>query len=421
MTVLDRPRQTSASLTPGGPGRWGLRARGAGAGVSAAVIGLLTLCLPSLLVWVASPQSSVPWTTAFGIGAHVWLLAHGVDLSAGSARISLVPLLLGALPLTAGAVACRRVLGGLEDTRPARFLGWGALRKDVADVGLGFAPAYAACGLIVSLTSAAAPLRTNPVEALLSSLAVSLGAWVLAVVLDFRGELAGVAPDLADRLRAVLPVFVRRSLRPAVWGACFALLLGAVLALAVAGVHAHRVGQLYSALRPGVVGTTVLSIGQLLALPNVALWGLSWMAGPGFGLAEGSAITWTHSEPGLLPLVPVLGALPDPGPLPTVLRLAVLGPVLVGGVVAWRSIRQVSRLASWQAKAKVTAAACVVAALLLAAGTWLADGSLGARELSAVGADPVLAGLALLWEMLVGATVVVGASQWRAHGWRIRR
>lgn len=421
MTVLDRPSPTSASPATGGPGRWGLRARAAGAGVSAAVVGLLTMCLPSLLVWVASPQSSVPWTTAFGIGSHVWLLAHGVDLAAGAARISLVPMGLAAVPLAIGVVACRRVLAGLDDVRPQRFLSWGALRKDVADVGLGFATAYAACGLLVSLTAGSAQLRTSAVEALLSCLTLALGAWAVAVVVEFRGEVSGVAPDLADRLRTVLPVFVRKAVRPAVWGAACAVVLGAALAVALVGVHAQRVGQLYSALQPGLVGGTVLSIGQLLALPNLALWALSWMAGPGFTVADGSAITWTHSDPGLLPLVPVLGALPDPGPMPGLLRLAVLGPVLVGGLVAWRSIRQVTRLASWQAKAKVAAAACALCALLLGAGTWVADGSLGARELSVVGADPVLAALALLGELLLGAGLVVAVSQWRAHGWRVRR
>ena len=421
MSVLDRPRQTSARPATAGRGRWGLRARAAGAGISAAVLGLLTMCLPSLLVWVASPQSSVPWTTAFGIGSHVWLLAHGVDLAAGAARITLVPLGLTVVPVGIGVVACRRVLSGLEDVRPARFLSWGALRKDVADVGLGFAGAYAVCGLVVSLTAGAAPLHTSAVEALLSTMALAIATWVLAVVIEFRGEVAGVAPDLADRLRAVLPVFVRKALRPAVWGAVCAVLLGAALVLAVIGVHAQRVGQLYSALQPGVVGSTVLSLAQLMALPNLALWALSWMAGPGFAVAEGSAVTWTHSDPGLLPLVPVLGALPDPGPMPGMLRLAVLGPMLVGGLVAGRSIRQVTRLASWQAKAKVAAAACLICSLLLAAATWLADGALGAGQLGFVGADPVLAGLALLGELLVGAALVVGVSQWRAHGWRVRR
>ena len=421
MSVLDRPRQTSARPATAGRGRWGLRARGAGAGVSAAALGLLTVCLPSLLVWVASPQSSVPWTTAFGIGSHVWLLAHGVDLAAGAARISLVPLGLAAVPVGIGVVACRRVLSGLEDERPARFLGWGALRKDVADVGLGFATAYAGCGLLVSLTAGAPSLRTSAVEALLNTLLLAVATWVAAVVVEFRAEVAGVAPDLADRLRAVLPVFVRKAFRPAVWGAVSAVLLGAALVLTVVGVHAQRVGQLYSALQPGLVGGTVLSIAQLMALPNLALWALSWMAGPGFSVSAGSAITWTHSDPGLLPLVPALGALPDPGQMPALMRLAALGPVLVGGLVAWRSIRQVTRLASWRAKAKVAAAACVLCALLLGAATWLADGALGAGKLGFVGADPVKAVLALLGELLVGAALVVGVSELRAHGWRVRR
>jgi hypothetical protein len=194
---------------------------------------------------------------------------------------------------------------------------------------------------------------------------------------------------------------------------------GGVLALADAALHLARIGRLYDALDAGVVGAAVLSVAQLLVLPNLALWAVAWLAGPGFGIAQHSSITVTHSSPGLLPLVPVLGALPDPGPMPAPARLAVLVPVLLGALVAWRSVRAVTRLASWQSKARVTAMACLLCCLAVASLVWLSGGALGALLLRDVGADPLMVGLCLLGEMLVGAAAVVAVSQWRANGWRV--
>jgi hypothetical protein len=175
-----------------------------------------------------------------------------------------------------------------------------------------------------------------------------------------------------------------------------------------------RIGQLYDALGGDPVGISVLSLGQLLALPNVGLWAASWMAGPGFTFGAGTSITWANSNPGLLPLIPGLGALPDPGPLPDRLWLVALVPVTAGALVGWRAVRAVARLSSWQVKATVAAAACTVAALTLTLASLLAGGSLGAARLSGVGAPSPMFGLAVFGELLLGAAVVVGLSHLRA-------
>jgi hypothetical protein len=159
---------------------------------------------------------------------------------------------------------------------------------------------------------------------------------------------------------------------------------------------------------------SVLSLGQVTVLPNVALWAASWMAGPGFGFGEGSAITWAHSNPGLLPLIPGLGALPDPGPLPAGLWLSVLVPVAAGALVGWRALREVARLSAFRVKATTAASACVVAALVLTLASALAGGSLGAGRLGWVGAPTLTFGAAVLAELVLGAAVVVGLSHWRA-------
>ena len=178
------------------------------------------------------------------------------------------------------------------------------------------------------------------------------------------------------------------------------------------GVETVATGN--AALGADPVGLVTLSLGQLMVLPNVALWAASWMAGPGFGLGEGTAITWTHSNPGLLPLVPGLGAVPAPGPFPAGLWLSALVPVAAGALAGWLALGVVTRLSSLRAKAETAGWACLVAALVLTLATAAAGGSLGAARLSGLGAPPLAFGAAVLGELLSGAAVVVGLSHLRA-------
>jgi hypothetical protein len=112
----------------------------------------------------------------------------------------------------------------------------------------------------------------------------------------------------------------------------------------------------------------------------------------------------------MLPLVPVLGALPSPGPLPAIAQAAVLVPVLVGAVVGWRSSRSVpaddddvARLVpSAVLDALVAAVLTAVALMLLAV---LSAGSAGPGQLADVGPSAWRVGLALLGELTAGATV----------------
>lgn len=415
MSLLHRDRRVTATAAPsnvltGGPLLW----RSAVAGSSAAVVSILTIALPALLVWVASAESTVEWTRALSVGSSAWLLANGAPLGSGPATISLTPWLLTAIPLGIAIITARRVLVQLDDVRPRRFRRLGGLRRDVAAVGAAFTASYTAVGLLVALATAGHPLHASLLGAVLGTAAVSALAVLVALALEFRGAIGSVAPDLGGGLRARLPVNLRRAIGPGVWGAFAVFGAGLVLTISAVVAHLHRIGELYDSLGGDPVGISVLSLGQLLALPNAALWGASWMAGPGFAIGQGTSITWSHSNPGLLPLIPGLGALPDPGPLASGLWLVVLVPVAAGALVGWRALNAVARLSSWQVKARVAALACVMAALTLTLASALAGGSLGAARLSVVGAPSLEFGVAVLGELLLGAGVVVGLSHLRA-------
>lgn len=414
MSLLRRDRRvTSTALLPNDLTGGGLRRRSAMAGGSAAVVSMLVIALPALVVWVASAQSTVDWTRALSVGCNIWLLANAAPLVTGQATISLVPWLLAAIPLGVAVIAARRVLQQVDDTRPGRFQRLGGLRRDVVDVGVAFVVSYAAVGLVVALATAGDPLHAKVLSAVLATAVVGVLAVLIALALEFRGDIGSVAPGLFGLVKSRLPVNLRRAVRPGLAGAFAVFGAGLVLTVVVVVAQLSRIGHLYDSLGGDLVGVTVLSLGQLLAVPNVALWAASWMAGPGFAFGAGTSITWSHSDPGLLPLIPGLGALPDPGPMPAWLWLVGLVPVAAGAYVGRRAVRCVARLSSWQVKARVAGAACAVAALTLTLASALAGGSLGAARLSVVGAPSLVFGLAVFGELLLGAAVVVCVSHLR--------
>ena len=415
MSLFDRVRRVPVLGTPSDALSGGsLRLGSALAGASAALVSMLLIALPALIAWAASPQSTVGWPRALSVGSCVWLLANGARLSSGPATISLTPLLLTAIPVVVATMAARRILMQLEDGRPRRFKGWGGLRRDVADATVTFAVSYAAVGLVVALATAGDPLHASLLSAGLGAAVVGLLSVLTALVMEFRGQIGSVAPALAEVLEARVPIHLRRAIRPGLWGALAVFGGGLTLTLMMIVLNLGQIGRLNDALGADPVGLVMLSVGQLMVLPNVALWAASWLAGPGFGLGEGTAITWSHSNPGLLPLIPGLGAMPAPGPLPAGLWLSALVPVAAGALVGWRALRVLTRLSSWRAKAETAASACLVAALLLTLATALAGGSLGAARLSGLGAPSLLFGAAVMGELSLGAAVVVGLSHLRA-------
>lgn len=416
MSLFDRVRRRPANVTPSDAlAGWPLRLGSAVAGVSAALLSVLIIATPVLVAWVASPQSTVEWPRALSVGSGLWLLANGVSLSSGPATISLTPLLLSAIPLVVATIVARRILMRLDRGSAHRLAGRAGLRRDVAEVGLVFASSYVAVGLVVALVTAGDPLHASVLGSVAGTAVVAVVSTLAALVMEFRGQIGSVAPGLAAVMEARVPIHLRRAVRPGLWGAFAVFGAGLALTLMMVVLHLGRIGRLNDALGADPVGVAMLSLGQLMILPNVALWAGSWLAGPGFGLGEGTAITWSHSNPGLLPLIPGLGAVPAPGPLPAGLWLSVLVPVAAGGLVGWRALRVVARLSSWRAKAETAASACLVAALVLTLATALAGGSLGAARLTGLGAPVLVFGAAVLGELLLGAGVVVGLSHLRAN------
>ncbi len=105
-----------------------------------------------------------------------------------------------------------------------------------------------------------------------------------ALVLALR-PVAHDDPDvLGPRLGfAWLPEPVRRAVRPGLVGAGVLLGVGAAVVLTMVAVSWHQVTTISTAVAAGGLGGIVLALAQVASLPNLALWAVSFMAGPGSG------------------------------------------------------------------------------------------------------------------------------------------
>ena len=146
-------------------------------------------------------------------------------------------------------------------------------------------------------------------------------------------------------------------------------------------------------------------------LPNLAVWALAWLAGPGFQIADGSTITLAGAHPGLMPMIPVLGALPSDGTWSGWLILLLTVPVLAGVGIGWLACRSLARLSSWRTKLATAITAAATSAVCLTVLAAMGSGAVGVERLSAVGTRPLLFGAVLLGQLVAGAAASVLVAQ----------
>ncbi len=228
MSVMELLRGVTSSTGEGrGPDHQPPLHRHLLAGAGAALASALVIVLPALIAWVASPQSTVPWTDALGVGASLWLLSGGSWLRAGSASIAFVPLLMFAA-LVAGAAwgAWRSGLEAAECSRAGDPQRGGLLRRPVADALAAWAGGYAVCAALWALVASASSPRPQVLGLAVPLLVVPVMAAALAA-----SRLVVRVPGIAGphwRRPDAVPDFVRRALRPA------ASVRGAMLAIGTA-------------------------------------------------------------------------------------------------------------------------------------------------------------------------------------------
>ena len=371
------------------------RLPGLRSGLVAATITWSAVVLCVALGWGTSAAGTADFTEAVGFASAAWLLGHGSAVTAGSATISLTPLglWLGALWVTLRTLERGRDSG--PDSGPAQdAVAWGRFSAD-------FIGGYAVAILLAAVLTGLGPARPTIV-----GLLVALGLPVSALAVELARALVREDDRLPTRL-AGIPVWVVRGVEPAARGLGALGVLSAVVLLVALLARWDAVTGLYGAVAPGLVGGLLLTLGQLFFVPNLGVWALTVLAGPGFQVTAGGHIGLDGSHPGLLPMLPVLGLVPPDGEYPGWTKVALALPVIVGLLVGRWADGQWSRLGSWRVKALSAIVAVGLLGVVTCVLAALATGSAGSGRLDAVGPAPVITSAALTGLVALGALLWV--------------
>jgi hypothetical protein len=385
---------------PVGPARlWALVPaawRVAGCGALAAALGWLAVLAVVLLSWMLTPGGDVGAGSLLGLSAGLWLLGVGVPVQAPTPA---GPVPVGVTPLLVWGFALWLAVAWLTRARRA------APEQSVRELVGRFAGGYAAALAALTLLALAGPLRPDGLG-LLRALLVP----TLALAHD-------VLTDPPEALAERLPAWLTRSWRPAAYGLVTLAGAGLLLVLGALVARWDTVTSLYAAAGATGVAAALLTLAQLPFLPNLVLWAGSVLVGPGFHLGGESVVSLSGGTLGLLPLVPVFGAMPE-GAFPSWTRAGLLLPLVAGMVIGRTAQRRWVRLAHWSGPFRTAGAAVgqVVGAWLVLA--LLGSGPAGGDRLSHLGPDVWLVCAILCVELTVGAASWLTLS--RSRAWLVR-
>lgn len=368
-------------------------------------------------VWATNGFGGTEFSSVAAMSAHLWLLIHGVplDLSAvfgaSAGTMTLVPLGLSILPL----LFCYR-----SGRRLARASYEGEFLIPVLSGSVTYA-------LICSAVYGWASPSPKPLQVLNAAL-VPLGIVVVGLMWggyrEARSLSRMVGVDTAEQISQMSQYsrwagsYAWAVVRAAAVAAVAFVGLGALLlALGILGGWSQVVAT-YQELHAGPVGDTAVTLLQLGFLPNLVIYAMAWSTGAGFAFGAGTSIGLTSSNAGSLPMLPILGAVPES--LGSAGLLGLLVPVAAGAIAGWWFLREgedhldewvalkvpfrlLSALLSSLALGMLTGLLTSLAALWLG---WISYGSLGVGRFTEVGAEPLsFAGHTALW---VGLGVALG-------------
>jgi hypothetical protein len=184
--------------------------------------------------------------------------------------------------------------------------------------------------------------------------------------------------------------------------------IGALLVALSLVLHGDQIVTLFQTAHVDALGATVLTLGQAAYLPTFIGWAIAWVAGPGFALGTGTVVSPVGTQLGVVPGIPVLGALPESS-TPWLL-VVVLLPIAAGALAGWvcRSILAQAGLDARTSPRLVIALG--IATVAGAAGALIAlatSGSAGPGSLAHVGPEPGPLALTLAVEVLIGAAILL--------------
>ncbi|GAA1838927.1 DUF6350 family protein [Microlunatus capsulatus] len=350
---------------------WGVTA--VAAGLLCALTGWLLVAGLAVVGWVTADPGTL--VGALVVGTGLWLAGHGVAVPLGGLVVTLVPWGVAALM----AVLLSRAAGfAVRSARPGQHPR--ALGVAAALVGAYAAPLLVAAALLGRVGAAPGHLVA-----------------VLAVLL--AASLHGAGRALGTSWTDALPGWARAVPQAVLASQLVLLVAGASVLVTGLARHLDRVTALHDGLAPGLAGGLALLLAQLALAPNAVVWSGAYALGGGFTLGNGSLVSPSSTDLGVVPGLPLLGALPAEGPGPTAALWWLAAGVLAGAVAAWFVVRARPQ-ARFDETSLVGGLAGVTGGLVFVALAWATSGDLGTLRLTGLGP--------LLLPLLVMAVTTLG-------------
>jgi hypothetical protein len=329
-----------------------------------AAIFILPLAFITLIAWATAGSASGSTSDPIRAAMWIWLATHHVhfDLalspSGVAGYLSYLPIGGLLLPILALRSGFKRVVSKLDGDY-----------SNLTGVRLFFALFYATLTAVIAVFS-----TSTGVQPL----------WWMAAIFAFLIALG--SSFIADRsISLAIPVILGLRM--------VALLLGlGFLVYTVA--FFFNFGQailITQVLAPGIFGSLLLLILNLLYLPNVALTALSYVSGAGFAVGAGTHLSPFTQDIGQIPALPLLAGLPvNPNKWFLLFSIVIIA---LGALLGYWTVSLQERV-SWQSFFIL-----IVMLILLA---YLASGSLITQAMGAVGVS--------IWQFMlaVGGQLLIG-------------
>ncbi|MFI6394642.1 DUF6350 family protein [Nonomuraea sp. NPDC050547] len=379
-------------------------------------VGLAVLTTLTLIGWMAAPRGALGpgLPGVFRTAAQLWLAAHHAGFAIPGGRVGLLPLGLLVLPAfllyKAGRWMARdadlrlRLPARLPKNSPKEKAN--ARRRAqlilVAQAGVSLAAPYALLAGLIALVARNDITQPYIGEALLSHFLLAFVVGALATARTI-GPWRSMLRLLPERVRAVT---VGTAVATAIM-----LAGGLVLVVVAVALNFGDVRALSGQLSTGFVGGALLLLVQGLYLPNAVVWAMSYIAGPGFAFGTGTLVAPTGVQLGMVPSLPLLGALPDSGPVPAPM-MAVIALPFAAGAVAGVMVARIAPSPSYEVAPLwgfFSGVSTGLVAGLLAA---LSGGPLRGGRLAAVGPSPWEVALSICLEVGVAAGISAGVANW---------
>ena len=386
-TAAERITVTTVSARPtirvALPQGW---ARAVLSGIEAALLGWALVVVPTLIAYAAVASNqwlvSTTWEDAFHFASDLWGAALGAQVVSGEVSYRAVPLLFVLV-----LIGLTKLLL-LQGRRFPAAAQWMAV------------PGFAVTALLL-----AGGIGTH----------VSVwGALPLAIMIPLIAaawEVASAPHSL--ELRLEMPQWLSSGVRIG-WRTSWVLAAYGGLFLLISVTQSwSRIRGIHELLLPtSTIDSTMITLAQVLFIPNAIVWALSWLAGPGFFMGS-DALHSPASAPTMpIPAIPLFGATPVSAPGNWVVFALIVFGVALG--VYLRLLKGSESLLDDLYQGGI--AAVVIAAVYLVTSLGSAV-VLGNGRLAFLGPRMSLSALCLFAEVALGIVLTVAVSHPVSVAW----